>query len=135
MNEIQRLLKIVSDGLKMIAQGVDAVSEKVDQIAKSQAAEEPKAAAKTNVKKSAPAAPKKKPARKTTAKTPKQKVAKAPTAAETVYSVIIRSKKGVDTAALMKKTGCDRKKVANLIYKLGKQGKITNVGKGVYVKD
>ena len=42
MKEIQSLLIIVSDGLKMIAQGFEAVSEKVDEIAKSQAAEEPK---------------------------------------------------------------------------------------------
>jgi predicted Rossmann fold nucleotide-binding protein DprA/Smf involved in DNA uptake len=142
MKEIQSLLKIVSDGLKMIAQGVEAVSEKVDEIAKSQAAEEPKVAAKKRAKKPAPAALKKKPARKSAPKTPKTKTAraskteaaKAPTAAETVYDVISRSQKGVDTSTLMKKTGYDRKKVANMVYKLGKQGKIKTVEKGVYVK-
>jgi predicted Rossmann fold nucleotide-binding protein DprA/Smf involved in DNA uptake len=121
MNEIQSLLKIVSDGLKMIAQGFEAVSEKVDEIAKSQADEEPKAAANPKAKKSAPAAPKK-------------KAAKAPTAAETVEQIIGRSKKGIDTTTLMKKTGYDRKKVANLVFKLGKQGKIKSIDKGVYVK-
>ena len=128
MNEIQSLLKIVSDGLKMIAQGFEAVSEKVAEIAKSQTADTLKA------KTSAPAAPKEKPARKAATKAPKKKAAKSPTAAETVYNVISRSKKGVDTATLMKKTGYDSKKVANMVYKLGKQGKIKSVEKGVYVK-
>jgi hypothetical protein len=130
MKEIQSMLKILSDGLKMIAQGMEAVSEKVDEIAKSQAAEEPKAAAK----KSSPAAAKKRPARKAAFKAPKKKAAKAPTAAETVYNVISRSKKGVDTATLMKKTGYDRKKIANMVYRLGKQEKIKTVEKGIYVK-
>ena len=134
MKEIQSLLKIVSDGLKMIAQGFEAVSEKVDEIAKSQAAEEPKAAARTRAKKSAPAAPKKKPARKTAVKAPKKKAAKAPAAAETVYLAISKSKKGVNTNTLMKETGYDRKKVANMVYKLSKQGKIKSIQKGVYVK-
>jgi hypothetical protein len=130
MKEIQSMLKILSDGLKMIAQGMEAVSEKVDEIAKSQAAEEPKAAAK----KSSPAAAKKRPARKAAFKAPKKKAAKAPTAAETVYNVISKSKKGVDTATLMKKTGYDRKKIANMVYRLGKQEKIKTVEKGIYVK-
>jgi hypothetical protein len=34
----------------------------------------------------------------------------------------------------MKETGYDRKKAANMVYKLGKQGRIKRVGKGVYVK-
>ena len=57
-----------------------------------------------------------------------------PTAVETVYKIIGGSKKGVDTATLMKKTGFDRKKIANIVYKLGKQGKIKSIEKGVYVK-
>ena len=42
MKEIQTLLNIVSDGLKMIAQGVEAISDKIEEIAKSQTAGEPK---------------------------------------------------------------------------------------------
>ena len=142
MKEIQSLLKIMSDGLKMIAQGIEAVSVKVEEIAKSQTDEEPKPAAKTRAKKSAPASPKKKPTRKATAKAPSKKAAKAPkknttkapTAAEKVYDVISKSNEGVNTATLMKETGYDRKKVANMLYRLGKQGKIKNVEKGIYVK-
>ena len=50
-----------------------------------------------------------------------------------VLAIIQRSKKGVDTAALMKKTGFDQKKVRNILHRTYKQGKITRVGKGIYV--
>lgn len=129
MKEIQSVLKIMSDGMKMIAQGIEAISEKVDEIAESQSAEEAKD--KTS-RRSAP--PAKAARAKTAAKAPKKKAAAAPTAAETVYKIISRSKKGADMATLMKKTGYDRKKVANIIYKLSKQGQIKSIDKGVYMK-
>jgi hypothetical protein len=128
MKEIPSLLKIVSDGLKMIAQGIEAVSDKVDEIAKSQTAEKPKG------KKPAPAAAKSKKAGKPAAKAPVKKAAAAPTAGETVLKIISESEQGADTATIMKKTGYDSKKVANMVYRLGKQGKIKSIRKGVYVK-
>jgi hypothetical protein len=128
VKEIQTLLNIVSDGLKVLAQGIEAISKKVDEIAESQTAEMPKA------KKPTPAAAESKKAGKTAAKAPAKKAAAAPTAAETVLKIISGSKKGVDMPTLMKKTGYDRKKVSNVIYKLGKLGKIKSIQKGVYVK-
>jgi ABC-type xylose transport system substrate-binding protein len=50
-----------------------------------------------------------------------------------VLEIINRSKKGVDTATLMKKTGFDQKKVRNMLHRTYKQGKITRVEKGIYV--
>jgi len=50
-----------------------------------------------------------------------------------LLAIINRSKKGVDTATLMKKTGFDQKKVRNMLNRTYKQGKITRVGKGIYV--
>ena len=50
-----------------------------------------------------------------------------------VLAIINRSKKGVDTATLMKKTGFDQKKVRNMLSRTYKQGKITRVEKGIYV--
>ena len=50
-----------------------------------------------------------------------------------VLAIIKRSKKGVDTAALMKKTGFDQKKVHNILHRTYKQGKIKRVEKGSYV--
>jgi hypothetical protein len=51
-----------------------------------------------------------------------------------VLKVISGSKQGVDMPTLMKKTEYERKKVSNIIYKLGKLGKIKSIQKGVYVK-
>ena len=50
-----------------------------------------------------------------------------------VLAIINRSKKGVDTATLVKKTGFDQKKVRNILNRTYKQGKITRVAKGIYV--
>jgi predicted Rossmann fold nucleotide-binding protein DprA/Smf involved in DNA uptake len=50
-----------------------------------------------------------------------------------LLAIVNRSKKGVDTAALMKKTGFDQKKVRNMLNRTYKQGKITRVEKGIYV--
>jgi len=50
-----------------------------------------------------------------------------------VLKIINRSKKGVDTATLMKKTGFDEKKVRNIIFRTLKQGKIKKADRGIYV--
>jgi len=76
---------------------------------------------------------KKAPARKVAAKKAVPKKAKPATAVDTVLAIIRRSK-GVGMAALMEKTGYNQKKIANLVFKLRKQGKIKSVDKGVYVK-
>jgi hypothetical protein len=82
-----------------------------------------------------------KPKAKSVKTKPKAKVVskKAPakggkkTDTDKVLAIINRSKKGVDTAMLMKKTGFDQKKVRNMLNRTYKQGKITRVGKGIYV--
>ena len=48
-------------------------------------------------------------------------------------TIINRSKKGVDTDALMKKTGFDQKKVRNILHRTYKQGKITRAENRIYV--
>ena len=60
------------------------------------------------------------------------KVAKK-TDTDKLLAIINRSKKGVDTATLMKKTGFDQKKVRNILSRTYKQGKITRAEKGIYV--
>ena len=50
-----------------------------------------------------------------------------------LLEIINRSKKGVDTAMMMKKTGFNQKKVRNMLNRTYKQGKITRVAKGIYV--
>ena len=44
------------------------------------------------------------------------------TASDTVLAIVNRSKKGVDSAGVMEKTGFDRKKVANIFARMKKQG-------------
>jgi len=50
-----------------------------------------------------------------------------------VLEIINRSKKKIDTATLMKKTGFNQKKIRNMLNRTYKQGKITRVAKGIYV--
>jgi hypothetical protein len=75
-----------------------------------------------------------KPVKKTVVQKVSKKIATQPTAADTVYKVIARYRKGANMAAIMQKTGYDNKKIHNLVYKLKKQGKIKSLTKGVYVK-
>ena len=91
-----------------------------------------KVAAIWETQKATPTKPKKKAAVK---KPLKQTVsAKQPTAVDTVFGTIRRSKKGVNISSIKQKTGYDNKKIHNLVYKLKKQGKIKSPTKGVYVK-
>jgi predicted GIY-YIG superfamily endonuclease len=56
-----------------------------------------------------------------------------PTATDQVLNIIKRSKKGVNAATLMTKTGFDLKKVRNILQRTYKMGKIKRVEKGIYV--
>jgi len=55
-------------------------------------------------------------------------------ASRTLLAIIKRSKKGVDTAALRKKTGFNDRKLWSVINSLKGQGKIKSGGRGLYVK-
>ena len=74
----------------------------------------------------------------TAKKAPKEKAAvtkKATkiTATDQVLKIINGSKKGVDTATLMKKTGFNQKKITNILQRTFKAGKIKRADKGIYV--
>ena len=125
MKDIDVLLKNVVDGLKAMAQGIEVLAEKLDTIAKTRLDEKAKTEVKAKPARKAPAKPFKKPVAK------KEKPA---TAADTVLGIINRSKKGVEIAALVEKTGFEPKKIHNIVYKLKKQGKIKSEEKGVYLK-
>jgi len=66
-------------------------------------------------------------------KAPVKKKAVQITATDQVLKIINGSKKGVNTATLMKKTGFDQKKVRNILNRTFKQGKIKRVDIGIYV--
>ncbi len=120
MKDLEVVIKTVVEGLRSIAQGVEKIAEKLEESAPNK---QPKAKRKIAAKS----------VRKTKAKaTTKPK--KTATAVDTVLAVINRSKKGVDSATLAKKTGFDKKKIANIVFKLRKLGKIKSVSKGLYTK-
>jgi hypothetical protein len=128
MKEVQSLLKIVSDGLKTLAQKVETIAEKVDDVAGA------KGPAKRAGKTKASAAGKTVKAKKAAPPAAKKSNTKARTAADTVLAIIDGAKQGVNTAAIKEKTGFNQKKVANIVFKLKKQGKIKTAAKGVYTK-
>ena len=151
MKELDAVIKTVVEGLKSIAQGVEKIAEKLeDSYPKEKAKAKPKRKAKAKPVRKAKAkpkkaavnskkvAPKKAPAKRAAAKTAPAKKAtkkkKTATAADTVLAIVNRSKKGVSTATLAEKTGFDKKKIANIVLKLRKLGKIKSISRGVYTK-
>ena len=128
MMKLKKDLQAVNKEIKALAKKTESLLKAVDKLEKPKPTKKPKAKA---VKKKAV---KKAPARKVAVKKAAPKKAKPATAADTVLAIIKRSKKGVGMAALMEKTGYNQKKIANLVFKLRKQGKIKSVAKGVYVK-
>jgi hypothetical protein len=122
MKHLQKELQSAVKALNSLAAKIDAISkklggaEKAAPVVKSLAKATRKPATSKTVKKSAP------------------KKAAAPTASETVLKTIGRYKKGINTAALIEKTGFNTKKIRNIVFRLRKQGKIKSPKKGVYAK-
>lgn len=114
--EVQSLLK----NLKSLTKQTERLAKKVD-------------TASTARPKKAKA--KKKAAKKKTQSKRKTTVAKKTRvpASDVVYQLIRKSKKGSNTANLIKKTGYKEKKIRDIIYRLKKQNKIKSAEKGVYV--
>jgi len=113
MNRIEIDLKTVAKDLKKLTQKTEKMVKRLEKRDKAQAAKKPKV------------------------KAIKRPIAKKPTrvsASDTLLAIIKRSKKGVDTVALRKKTGFQGRKIGDIIYRLKKQGKIKTEGKGLYVK-
>lgn len=135
MKNLKRDLQAVNRDLKAFAKKVDRMVVAVEKLEK-QKTTKVKPAKKTvaKVKPVKKVAVKKAPAKKVAVKKPAAKKTVQLSAADTVLGFIKRSRKGVDTAALMGKTEFNQKKIFNVIYKLKKQGKIKSVGKGVYLK-
>ena len=110
--------------LTAIKKDITAISKKLEMLLKAVEKSETKVA-KPSKAKAVKATPVK--------KAPVKKKAAKVTATDEVLNIINRSKKGVDTATMMKKTGFDQKKVRNILQRTFKQGKIKRVDKGIYV--
>ena len=113
MNQLKKNLKAVAKDLKGLTQKADKMIKQLEKLEKAQAAKKPKA------------------------KAVKKVVVKKPaklSAGGTVLAIIKRSRKGVDKATLIKKTGFEDKKIRDITYRLRKQGKIKSAGKGIFIK-
>ena len=114
----------VEKEFKALQKDIKDIQKKIDRFIKAIEAGEKAKTTKASKAKAATAKGKKAPA-------PKKAVKLTDT--EKVLSIIKRSKKGVNTAALMNKTGFNQKKVTNILQRTFKQGKIKRVAKGIYV--
>lgn len=114
MNQLKKDLKAVGKDLEKLAQKTDRMIKRLEKLEKkAQIAKKPKT------------------------KAVKKEVAKKRaklSASGTVLATIKRSRKGVDKATLIKKTGFEDKNIRDITYRLRKQGKIKRDLKGLYVK-
>ena len=113
MKELKRDLQSMVKSLKELTEKTEKMIKQLEKLDKAQATKKPKA------------------------KAVKKTIAKKPTkvsASDTVLAIIKRSRKGIDTATLKKKTGFKDNNIRTILYRLSKQGKIKSEGKGVYVK-
>ena len=113
MKKLKRELQSVLKSLRALTQKSDKMIRQLEKPEKAQLAKKPKAKA---VKK----APGKKPAKLF--------------ASGTVLAIVKRSRRGIDTATLEKKTGFEGRKIRDIIFRLRKQGKIKSERKGLYAK-
>ena len=113
MNQLKKDLMAVAKDLKGLTQKTEKMIKRLEKLDKAQVAKKPKPKA----------------VKKATAKKPTRV-----SASGTVLAIIKRSRKGIDTATLEKKTGFEGRKIGDIIYNLKKQGKIKSVRYGLYVK-
>ena len=123
-------MTILKKDLQALNKDIQALGKTIDKlIAAVEKGETKKVAKKTTAKPAKAKTTKRSPAQKVLAK----KKTVQPTATDQVLNIIKRSKKGVNAATLMTKTGFDLKKVRNILQRTYKMGKIKRVGKGIYV--
>ncbi len=113
MNRVEIDLKAVAKDLKKLTQKTERMITRLKKSEKAQAAKKPKAKA----------------VKKGTAKKPTRV-----SSSDTVLAIIKRSRKGIDTATLEKKTGLKDNHIRTILSRLKKQGKIKSEPKGLYVK-
>ncbi len=133
MKELEVLLKTVGDGLKMLAQGMNIIADKLDHYAETKKGDTIWDSDETGSKEDfdAEPAPQKSSLR---AKRPVSNETKEATATNRVLEVLSQAEAPMDIQHLAEKTGFEKKKLHNVLFRLKKQGRIENVSKGVYRK-
>ena len=126
MKKLKQDLKAVNKELKALVKKTESLMKAVDRIEKAQAAKAKKASPKRT--------PKTRAVKKVAVKNvPVKKRSAKLTDYDKALNIIKKSKRGVPVQALAKKTGFNAKKIANIVFKANKAGKIRSVSKGVYV--
>ncbi|MGD9288984.1 MAG: hypothetical protein PVG74_15325 [Desulfobacterales bacterium] len=114
--------------LNAMKKDINAIGKKLEKLLAAVEKSEKATSAKTYKAKAVKAQPTKK-----TTKAPAKKKSAKVTATDQVLKIINGSKKGVNAATLMKKTGFNQKKVTNILQRTFKAGKIKRAAKGIYV--
>jgi len=122
LKEVDVVLKAIADGLKSMADGFYSISRQLNDLTKNDG----KKSTKVKIEKKRAIA---KPKAKMKAASPKKK---AIASTDVVFEIINKANAPVDNGNISKKTGFDAKKVANVVCRLKKQGKIKSVDRGTY---
>jgi hypothetical protein len=123
-------MAILKKDLQALQREIKALDRKIEKLIKEfEKSKKTKVTKKVTAKPTKAKTTKKAPAKKAPAK----KKTAQPTATDKVLKIINRSKKGVDTSTLMKKTGFDQRKIWSIINRASKAGKIKRAGKGIYL--
>jgi len=120
----------IKQDLQALNKEIQALGKTIDKlIAAVEKGETTKIAKKITAKPTKAKTAKRPPARKA----PVTKKTAQPTATDQVLKIIKRSRKGVNAATLMTKTGFDQRKIWSIINRASKAGKIKRAGKGIYI--
>ena len=131
MKALKKDLQSVVKSLKLLTKQTEQIAKALGKLETSRPVKKRpivKSKKKIVTKKASKKAVTKKASKKTSAKKATSK-----TATDTVLSIIKRSKRGLNTAALEKKTTFDSIKIRNIIFRLKRQGKIQSKSRGIYV--
>lgn len=128
MKRLRRSLQSISKNLKALTEKAEKMTKALDRLDKAQVKTVPRK--KAVAKKTAPRAV----AKEIAPKRVSAKKVKGTSATEKVLRIILRSKKGVDTASLKNQTGYNSRKIWDIVHRAYKEGKIKKVGRGTYAK-
>jgi predicted transcriptional regulator len=119
MEPVKTVLKPIKKGLEVLTQRINDMQRLLDNLEKALSTEKTKVRTKARTKSTRKSAARKRPSKGS--------------ATDAVLSTIKGSIRGVTSAQIKEETGFGDTKIRNIIFRLRKQGKIKNRGRGVYV--
>ena len=137
MKKVKQDLRALNRDLKSLVRKTETLMKAVDRLEKSQAVKAKKVKKatpkpKTTNKIAGKASPKPRATRKAAVKKAPAK-RKRLTDTDKIINIIKKTKKGVSPKALAKKTGFDAQKIANIVFRASKTGKIKSKDRGIYI--